>query len=94
MYEGGGISFVEDPPTPIPYLESQDVIGSPNQPHGEPAGGEFFTKYDYIALEASGRDQVESKLVEIVDRHWYHKPIFSYAMDDELWHTDTSDEEW
>ena len=92
MYECGGISFVENPPTPAPYTGTQ--VGAPNQPHGEPAGGEFFTRYDYIALEAKGREEVEKKVGEIVERHWYHKPIFSYAMDEGVWHTDTSDEEW
>jgi hypothetical protein len=93
MYEGGGVSFVENPPTPVAYLDIQDPNDNPNPPYGEPAGGEFFTKYDYIALEASGRTHVEAQLARIVGGHWYQNPIFSYAMDEELWHTDTSDEE-
>ena len=92
LYEAGGISFVENPPPPASYTGTSD--GAPNPPHGEPAGGEFFTKYEHIALEASGRQTVDAKLREVVDKHWYHKPIFSYAMDEALWHTDTSDEEW
>lgn len=94
MYESGGVSFVERPPTMVAYLDIQDQEHNPNPPHGEPAGGEFFTRYDHIALEASGLQKVESKLEQIVHGHWYQPPIFSYVMDDDLWHTDTSDEEW
>ena len=84
MIEFLAVTFVENPTTPTPS----------SQPYGEPAGGEFFTNYDDIALEASGREQVETEVTEIVDKHWYQKPLFSYAMDESLWHTDTSDEEW
>ena len=83
-YQHGAISFVEKPPIATPS----------QQPHGEPAGGEFFTDYANIVSEASGREQVEAKVKDLVDRHWYQKPMFSYAMDESLWHTDTSDEEW
>lgn len=93
MYEAGGVSFVENPPTPVPYVETIDGNGYPNPPYSQPAGGEFFTKYDHIALEAGNREEVVAKLEQIVDRHWYQKPIFSYEMDETLWHTDTSDEE-
>lgn len=92
MYDGGGISFVEIPPargssTGAPY-------GSRDQTYGEPAREEFFTEYEHIALEADGRDVVMEKLDNVAEKHWYHKPIFSYEMDDEMWHTDTSDEDW
>ena len=93
MYEAGGISFVENPPTPVPYVETIDGNGAPNPPYSQPAGDEFFTKYDHIALEAGTREEVVAKLDQIVDSHWYQKPIFSYEMDEALWHTDTSDEE-
>ena len=83
MYESGGVSFVEDPPTTVPYLEIQDSNNTPNPPHGKPADGEFFTEYDHIALQASGRKEVEAKLAQLVDRHWYKQRIFSYAMDEE-----------
>ena len=59
-----------------------------------PTDPQDYVKYEYIALEASEREEVEAKLLEVVDRHWYLRPLFSYAMDDALWHTDTSDEEW
>jgi hypothetical protein len=30
----------------------------------------------------------------LVNGHWYGRNLFSYEMDESLWHTDTSDEEW
>ena len=89
MYGSGGISFVELSPTSAQQDETftLDVLANL-------ADGGFFAKYDQIALEVSGRAEVAAKLEEVVDRHWYQKPMFSYAMDDSLWHTDTSDEEW
>lgn len=93
MYEFGGVSFVERPPAAVPYNETEDTNGSPNPPYGEPAGGELFTKYEHIAVEERERDTVQARLEVIVHKHWYQQPIFSYAMDESLWHTDTSDEE-
>ncbi|KAK5166309.1 uncharacterized protein LTR77_008570 [Saxophila tyrrhenica] len=94
MYEGGTISFVEHPPLPVPYLEIQDPNDNPNVQYGEPVSDGFFSKYEHIALEASGRENVAAKLGSIVNQHWYQQPLFSYQMDEDLWHTDTSDEEW
>ncbi|KAK5125553.1 hypothetical protein LTR85_000664 [Meristemomyces frigidus] len=94
LYQLGGVSFVENPPMPLPPSETDPTTGSPNPQYGEPAGGELFTKYEHLALRVEGREAVQKKLEEIVEQHWYHKPIFSYAMDEDLWHTDTSDEEW
>nr|POE56718.1 hypothetical protein CFP56_33690 [Quercus suber] len=55
---------------------------------------ELFASYDYIAFEARGDPRaVRDKVAGLVEAHWYHRAIFSYAMDEELWHTDTSDEE-
>jgi len=93
MYETGGVSFVEDPPMPLPPSETDPTTGAPNPPYGEPAGGELFSRYEHIALETKGVGEVSRRVGEVVERHWYHQPMFSYAMDDGLWHTDTSDEE-
>ena len=51
-------------------------------------------EYEHISLEAEGREEVTSKLELVRDRHWYLGHVYSYAMDEEIWHTDTSDEEW
>lgn len=94
LYGAGGVSFVPGPPLPLPPSETDPTTGAPNPQYGEPAGGELFTMYEHIALEVEGRAEVKEKVEEIVERHWYQKPMFSYHMDDALWHTDTSDEEW
>ncbi len=95
MHEHGGVSFVENPPRSVPYLEIDDPSNNPNQPFfGHVTGDDFFIQYDHLALEAKDRANVELKLAKILDAHWYHVPIFSYAMDEGVWHTDTSDEEW
>ncbi|KAK3717860.1 hypothetical protein LTR37_005632 [Vermiconidia calcicola] len=91
MYESGGISFVEDPPVSGPAQADEDLDLNPGYP--DPATNQFFAQYEHIALEAKGKDEVRKKVAEVVERHWYQKPIISYAMDESLWHTDTSDEE-
>ncbi|KAK3053864.1 hypothetical protein LTR09_005144 [Extremus antarcticus] len=93
MYELGTICFVEHPPKPAPYRTYQDPNDYPNPAHFAATDDGFFTKYDHIALEARGRAEVEMKLEQIVDKHWYQQPFYSYEMDEDIWHTDTSDEE-
>ncbi|KAK4569704.1 hypothetical protein LTR86_002672 [Recurvomyces mirabilis] len=97
LYEGGGISFVENPPMPLPPSETDPTTGAPNPPFNEgtiSVDDGFFIKYEHIALQVQGEEAVKEKLERIRDEHWYHQPIFSYQMDEEAWHTDTSDEEW
>ena len=53
-----------------------------------------FREYMHIALEAKGREEVVRTLERVRERHWYEGNVYSYAMDEEVWHTDTSDEEW
>ncbi|CAK4033113.1 hypothetical protein BST61_czeina21g000990 [Lecanosticta acicola] len=88
MYERGAISYTEDPPA---------AITNPAYTYNHlpsPVNRALFTNYDQIAAEASGEQDVRKKLAEIEERHWYQRPLFTYAMDEDLWHTDTSDEEW
>lgn len=40
------------------------------------------------------REAVGEKVRTLVEGHWYGKNTFSYEMDEMVWHTDTSDEEW
>ncbi|KAK3079706.1 hypothetical protein LTS18_004091 [Coniosporium uncinatum] len=101
MHSHGGVSFVPNPPTLLPPSETDPTTGAPNPAYGEllAAGGgssdHFFEKCSHIALEVQGdREEVREKVAELVEGHWYCRPMFSQAMDDGLWHTDTSDEEW
>ena len=77
----GGVSFVENPASVI-------------QPPPRAPGPASFVEYDHITLEAKGRDEVQQKLQRVVEKHWYEKALHSYPMDEDVWHTDTSDEEW
>jgi len=40
------------------------------------------------------REEVQRRVQGLAEGHWYGRNIFSYAMDETIWHTDTSDEEW
>lgn len=40
------------------------------------------------------RKAVAERVQVLVHGHWYGDNLFTYSMDDGLWHTDTSDEEW
>ncbi|KAL1584408.1 hypothetical protein WHR41_06308 [Cladosporium halotolerans] len=40
------------------------------------------------------RRVVGDRVRALVEGHWYGRNTYSYEMDDLLWHTDTSDEEW
>ncbi|KAK4621354.1 hypothetical protein CLAFUW4_07148 [Fulvia fulva] len=93
MYEQGGISYTEEPPlAPPAETDTDDYIEDPLWPVH--AGQAMFAKYDHITMRVDGQEAVRAKLEEIAERHWYHRPLFSYAMDESQWHTDTSDEEW
>jgi hypothetical protein len=80
-HSSGGISFVENPASVI-------------QPPPRAPGPASFVEYDHITLEAKGSDLVQQKLQRVVEQHWYEKALHSYPMDEDVWHTDTSDEEW
>ncbi|EME43484.1 hypothetical protein DOTSEDRAFT_72757 [Dothistroma septosporum NZE10] len=93
MHDQGGISYTKDrPEAPPAETDVDDYIENPIWPVH--AGQAVFAKYDHITMQISGRDEVKAKLEEIAEEHWYHRPLFSYAMDESVWHTDTSDEEW
>lgn len=53
-----------------------------------------FTEYEHVTLEAKTRDEVIRRLDKARSKHWYAGSVYTYPMDDEVWHTDTSDEEW
>ncbi|KAK4501337.1 hypothetical protein PRZ48_007145 [Zasmidium cellare] len=81
MHDSGGVSFVEAEPE---ARSAEEYV----------VGQAVFEKYSHITLEVEGREAVRAKLEDVREGHWFHRPLFSYAMDEEVWHTDTSDEEW
>lgn len=88
-----------NPSTPQDLVNTHDaghfayVYGDLHAPEARGGGG-TFREYEHITLEASGREEVVAKLGKVRERHWYCGNVYSYAMDEEVWHTDTSDEEW
>ena len=99
MHSEGVISFAPPPaPSPppavqpfFPYFAAPAIPDPPIE--GSRESSEHFMKYEHIALEARGREAVEEWLEIVVEKHWYQGRVFTYAMDEGLWHTDTSDEE-
>ncbi|KAF2766673.1 hypothetical protein EJ03DRAFT_344944 [Teratosphaeria nubilosa] len=106
LHSTGGVSFTPNPPVPLPPLQTDPTTGFPNPTFGGEGDGdgdgegEWFTKYEHLALQVGDvggeRDvqAVKRRLAALVDGHWCVGPIFTYAMDDAVWFTDTSDEEW
>lgn len=89
MHDSGGVSFTSDPPQVVSELIEHPInLSSFYTRHAQ------FTDYEQITLETTGKQEVKVKLEELQEKHWYHRPLFSYAMDEDVWHTDTSDEEW
>lgn len=93
LHDNGGVSFTPEPPLADPdeVEEISFLIDHVPPSHG---GQAMFSKYEHLNLEVRGREEVARRLKEVVEKHYYEKPLFSYAMDESLWHTDTSDEEW
>ncbi|PPJ50752.1 hypothetical protein CBER1_08116 [Cercospora berteroae] len=91
MHDRGTVSFTEEAPPPMPAEEAEWLMNHIPPSHG---GQGSFTRYEHVNLQAEGREKVKEELERVVDAHWYHQPLFSYLMDENVWHTDTSDEEW
>ena len=85
LYGRGGIAFVSE------SAQGESVVVE-HTPEDTRVG--TFKDYSDISLELVGRGEVESRLAALVDEHYYLGNVYSYAMDEEMWHTDTSDEEW
>lgn len=94
----GAVRFVQNlPPPPEQDPESagfftdyKNITVEAGIPHNDP-DAEGAGKHAAIlkAREAVGR-----RTRELVEGHWYGRFLFSYEMDEMVWHTDTSDEEW
>lgn len=86
-HDTGGIRFVADlPPQPprdpnVPVLSTIINAGD-------------FVDYENMSVDVRGLDLVQARVKQLVEGHWHNRNIFSYAMDETIWHTDTSDEEW
>lgn len=91
MYSMGGVTFADPAEVPVDSADPEDFfVDVVPAVHGNSS---TFVLYEHISVEAKGAQQVQQKMEHIAEHHWYERPLFSYAMDESLWHTDTSDEE-
>jgi hypothetical protein len=104
-HASGGIRFVQTLPShPPPQAEDdQDAVSSTDNftdyeniaveagmPHSDPD----TEGQERRAAIFRARETVRDRVGALVNGHWYGQNLFSYEMDEALWHTDTSDEEW
>lgn len=54
----------------------------------------YFVDYDNLTVEVFGRVAVHERMLELVHGHYHGTKLMTYAMDEDVWHTDTSEEEW
>ena len=99
----GTIRFVQNLPPPdagdVAAESMPDVVNFTNYenisveagvPHSDPdAEGP-----ERRAMILRAREAIGERVRALVEGHWYGKNTFSYEMDEMVWHTDTSDEEW
>lgn len=99
----GTIRFVENLPPPdaseiltepvadtVNFTNYENISVEAGVPHSDP---------DTEGTEKRGkvlraREAVGERVRALVGGHWYGRNTFSYEMDEMVWHTDTSDEEW
>jgi len=80
----------ESMPDTVNFTNYENISVEAGVPHSDP-DTEGREKKATI-LEA--REVVSERVRALVEGHWYGKNTFSYEMDEMVWHTDTSDEEW
>jgi hypothetical protein len=103
-HSSGGIRFVQNLPSHPPQSEedSNTVRITDNFTDYENIAVEVGTPHSDPDSESSerratifrARETVGDRVRALVNGHWYGQNLFSYEMDETLWHTDTSDEEW
>jgi hypothetical protein len=104
-HSSGGIRFVQNLPQHPPRQPEDDVnvvSSTDNFTDYENIAVEVGTPHSDPDSENSerrgtifrARETVGDRVRALVNGHWYGRNLFSYEMDESLWHTDTSDEEW
>jgi hypothetical protein len=80
----------EDLSEVVSFTSYENISVEAGIPHSDPgtAGPE-----KRVAI-ARAREAVGERVRSLVDGHWYGQNTFSYEMDEMVWHTDTSGEEW
>lgn len=99
----GTIRFVQNLPVPETHDNPADSMALPvnftDYEHISVEAGVPHSDPDTVGPEKratvrEAREAVSERVHALVEGHWYGKNTFSYEMDESLWHTDTSDEEW
>ncbi|EGP85405.1 uncharacterized protein MYCGRDRAFT_95089 [Zymoseptoria tritici IPO323] len=87
MHARGGVSFQPEDDLPAGDGENENsyLIDHVPESHGGTGRAALFVKFDRLILEVSGLNEVNAKLTEVVQGHWYCQSLFSYAMDEMLW---------
>lgn len=99
----GTIRFVQNLPPPdvneaaddsmpdtVNFTNYENISVEAGVPHSDP-DTEGLEKRATIVR---ARESVGERVRALVEGHWYGRNTFSYEMDEMVWHTDTSDEEW
>lgn len=99
----GTIRFVENLPPPdandlltepvadtVNFTNYENISVEAGVPHSDPD----TEGPEKRATILRAREAVGERVRALIDGHWYGRNTFSYEMDEMVWHTDTSDEEW
>jgi hypothetical protein len=80
----------ESMPDTVNFTNYENIFVEAGVPHSDPD----TEGPERRATILRARETVGEKVRALVEGHWYGKNTFSYEMDEMVWHTDTSDEEW
>ncbi|KAM0719142.1 hypothetical protein Q7P37_005047 [Cladosporium fusiforme] len=101
----GGIRFVPNLPANPPqdphdsdetlsnegdFTDYENIAVEVGMPHSDPGLLGPERRRELVRAREAVRERVE----KLVEGHWYGRNVFGYDMDETVWHTDTSDEEW
>jgi hypothetical protein len=74
----------------VNFTSYENISVEAGVPHSDP---DTEGREKRAAIMAA-RGAVGERVRALVEGHWYGRNTFSYDMDEMVWHTDTSDEEW
>jgi hypothetical protein len=80
----------ESMPDTVNFTNYENISVEAGAPHSDPD----TEGPERRATILRAREVVGERVRALVEGHWYGKNTFSYEMDEMVWHTDTSDEEW
>lgn len=72
------------------FVDYENITVEVGLPHNDPD----TEGREKRAAIMRARDAVSQRMQSLVEGHWYGSHLHSYDMDEGIWYTDTSDEEW